>query len=269
VSASRPGTSRATAPRARPHPALAERRRAIARAQGRRRRSAVLVGVGALVVVAVLYWMATGPLVAVHGVSVSGYDRGDRAQLVAALSDAAAAGTVVSPATAAMDSAARDFPWVESISVTRRWPRALSVQVHEEVPAAVAAFEDQAVLVAQDGRVLAVKDGTRGLGWLRLDARPPPAGERLPDAARAGLAFIAAADPAVGARVRALHADRAGDLVGRITDGPELRLGAPERMGAKARSLGLLLANLSPEEEAAASYIDLSVPENPALGPPA
>ena len=46
-------------------------------------------------------------------------------------------------------------------------------------------------------------------------------------------------------------------MTGRITDGPELRLGAPERMAAKARSLALLLASLSPEEEPAASYIDL------------
>ena len=53
-----------------------------------------------------------------------------------------------------------------------------------------------------------------------------------------------------------------------ITGGPELLLGSPDRMAAKAEALGLLLLeSLSPEEEATASYVNLTVPENPALGP--
>ncbi len=260
-------TAGPSAPRTRPHPAVVERRRAVARARGRRRRSVVLIALGVLAAAAALYWMATGPLVAVGGVSVTGYDRADRAELESALEAAAGEGTILSPATGEMRAAAREFAWVESITVVRSWPRSLAVRVVEATPAAVAAFEDQAVLVSADGRVLGVKDATRGLGWLRLGAVPPGEGGTLPAAARASLAFIAAAPPEVAGRVRALRATPEGLVVGRVTDGPDLRLGAPERMAAKARSLALLLASLSPEEEASASYIDLSVPENPALGP--
>ena len=89
-------TSRPGAQRARPHPAVVERRRAVARAQGRRRRSGALLVLGTLAVLAILWWLATGPLVAVHGVSVSGYDRPDRAELVKALTAAAEEGTVIS-----------------------------------------------------------------------------------------------------------------------------------------------------------------------------
>lgn len=260
-------TAGPSAPRTRPHPAVVERRRAVARARGRRRRSGVLIALGVLAAAAAIYWMATGPLVAVGGVSVTGYDRADRAELERALEAAAGEGTILSPATGEMRAAARQFAWVESITVVRSWPRSLSVRVVEASPAAVAAFEDQAVLVSADGRVLGVKDATRGLGWLRLESAPPGEGATLPTGARAELAFIAAAPPEVAGRVRALRATPQGLVTGRITNGPELRLGAPERMAAKARSLALLLASLSPEEEAAASYIDLSVPENPALGP--
>lgn len=259
--------SSAGAPRARTHPALAERRRAVARARGRRRRSLAVIGLGTLAAIAALYWLATGPLAAVHGVAVTGYDRPDRAELVQALTAAAGEGTILRPATGAMERAASDFPWVESITVVRRWPRALSVRVVPAEPAAVAAFEDQAVLVSPEGRVLGVKDGPAGVGWLRLAAAPPATGGRLPADALAPLHFVAAAPPAAAARVRALHLTARGLVEGRITDGPELLLGSPERMPAKAEALGLLLESLSPEEEAAASYIDLTVPENPALGP--
>lgn len=259
-------TSRSDASRSRPHPAVVERRRAVVRAQGRRRRSGALMLLGTLAAVAALYWAATGPLVAVHGVSVSGYDRADRAELVSALTAAAADGTVISPATGKMSAVAREFPWVDSITVVRRWPRALSVRVVPAAPVAVASFEDQAVLVSDAGRVLGVKDGTVGLGWLRLAESPPPEGGTLPADALAGLRFIAAAGPEVGARVRALHVTPDG-IVGRLTAGPELHLGTADRIVAKAHALDLLLANLSAEEEATASYFDLSVPENPALGP--
>ena len=237
------------------------------RARGRRRRTLTLVALGTLCALAALYWIATGPLVAVHGVSVSGYDRADRAQLLGALTEAAADGTVIAPARAQMTAAAREFPWVESISVARRWPRALAVHVVPATPVAIAAHQDQAVIVSAAGRVLGVKDGAPGLGWLRLAATPPPVGATLPADLRAGLAFIAAADPAVAARVRGLAPSAGGRLEGLLTKGPALHLGGQDRMAAKARTLGLLLANLSAQEEADASYIDLSIPENPALGP--
>jgi hypothetical protein len=106
------------------------------------------------------------------------------------------------------------------------------------------------------------------VGWLRLAEEPPPPGAMLPDGARAAVAFIAAAPPEVGARVRALTAGRDGALSGRLHRGPALRLGPPERLPAKAAALALVLGNLSRDEEQAAGYIDLTFPERPALGPP-
>lgn len=263
------GARPAPGPRRSPaHPALVERRRAIARARGRRRRSGALLLLGTAAAVALVYWLATGPLLAVHDVRMRGYEREDRGELLAALTAAAGEGTILSPAVAEMRRAADAYPWVESIAVARTWPRGLKVEVTQARPLAVAAFGDRSVLVAAGGRVLADREGAPGLGWMRLAAEPPPAGARLPEGARAALGFLAAADPEVAARVRALTPARDGVVTGRLARGPELRLGPPERLPAKAAALGLVLAELTPAEQRSASYIDLTFPERPAVGPP-
>ncbi|HMO00861.1 MAG TPA: FtsQ-type POTRA domain-containing protein [Miltoncostaeaceae bacterium] len=260
-----PAGARPRPPRA-THPALARRRREIARARGRRRRSAALFAMGTAAVVLLVYWLATGPLLATSGVSVSGYDRPDRAELVAAVTRAAGEGTIIAPATGDVAAAADRFPWVASVSISRDWPRGMAVRVTEATPAAVASFSDQAVLVSAAGRVGGRGGGGPGVGGVRVEVAPPPAGADVPDGARPALAFIAGADPEVGARVRALQVGADGTWVGRLTGGPELRLGSGSRMAAKATALGLVLADMSAEDEASAAYIDLSSPERPAVG---
>jgi cell division septal protein FtsQ len=264
--APRPPAGAGPRPRRATHPALAQRRREIARARGRRRRSAALLAMGTAAVVLLVYWLATGPLLATSGVSVSGYDRPDRAELVAAVTRAAGEGTIIAPATGDVVAAAERFPWVASVSTARDWPRGMAVHVTQATPAAVASFGGDAVLVSAQGRVLGPREGAAGVGWLRLEVAPPPAGAEVPDGARPALAFIASADPEVGARVRALRIGGDGTWVGRLTGGPELRLGSGERMAAKAAALALVLADLSAEDEESAAYIDLSSPERPAVG---
>lgn len=250
------------------HPAIRERRRRVARDEGRRRRMRAMWLLGAVATAALAYWVLTGPLLGVSGVHMRGYDRDDRAQLVAALESAAGRGSILSPAVAEMEQAAARNPWVESISVARKWPRALAVDVVQARPAAVA-YADGAdpVLVAADGRVLdAATGGGTGLGWLRLAEAPPAPGGNLPAASAAGVEFLTHLEPDVAALVRDLAPLEGGVLGARLEGGPELRLGKPERLPAKATALGMVLAALSGDDRAAATYIDLSVPEHPAVG---
>ncbi|WP_217913042.1 cell division protein FtsQ/DivIB [Miltoncostaea marina] len=249
-----------------PHPAVAARRRTVAREQARRRRSGAVLLLGTAAAIALLYWLATGPLLAVHGVSLRGYDRPDAPELRAALERAGESGTVISPPVGRIRAAAASFPWVESLSVGRAWPRGLTVTIVQARPLAVAAAGDRAVVVAASGRVLEERQGNVGLGWIRLGEAPPAPGGRLAADQAALLGFLGAAEPAVAKRVRALQLGRDGMVTGRLDGGPELRLGSPERMEAKAVALGLVLKSLSPEEEAAADYITLVTPENPAVG---
>jgi hypothetical protein len=72
-------------------------------------------------------------------------------------------------------------------------------------------------------------------------------------------------EPQIAGRVRALR-EEGGALYARLAGGPELRLGLPEDLEAKARALDVVLGQLSAADERAASYIDLSVPTRPAAG---
>jgi cell division septal protein FtsQ len=239
----------------------------VAREQGRRRRNRSLLAVGAIAALALAYWAITGPLLAVNGVNVRGYDRADRAELVAALTDAGEGGGFLSPPRAAMERAAGPFPWVESITVVRNWPRALGVQVTQVRPVAHARGTDGAiVLVGANGRVLESVEGAAPLGWLTLPGPAPRPGAWLSDAESQILGFLAALDAGTAARVRDLRMGQGGTVVGRLDGGPELRLGRPTRLAAKATALGLVLPALSAQEAQDAAYIDLSVPEHPAVG---
>ena len=139
--------------------------------------------------------------------------------------------------------------------MARDWPRGLAVHVVEaRAVAAAASREGRRCWCRSEGRVLGAGDrDTPGWAWLRLPGSPPPVGESLPDAGtRAALAFVAAAGPEVGRRIRELRVDRSGSLVGRLTHGPELRLGAPERLARQGPALGLVLAALPTDEQEAA-----------------
>lgn len=264
VSARAPRRPRTRARRP-PHPAVAARRREIARARGRRRRAVLLWVLAVAAAVAVGFYLATGPLLAPRGVSVSGYDRQDRPALVAALTRAAANGTVILPAIGDVEAAARRFPWVEGAQVSRDWPLGMAVRIIPARPAAVATFGDRSVLVSASGRILGPLEPAPNVGWLRLEVAPPPAGGQIPDGARAALEFLTAADPAIAARVRDLRTDPDGRIVGRLKNGPQVRLGDGSRMHAKALALRLVLDRLDARQLSSAAYIDVSAPERPAF----
>lgn len=249
------------------HPALRERRRQVARDVGRRRRLRAVWLMGAIVAGLIGYWLYTGPVLSVHGVSMRGYDRDDRTELAAALTAAGERGSILSPPVEQMRTAAARFPWVERIHVARRWPRGLAVDVVQARPVAVGyAGEGDPVLLTGTGRVLEVVTGGTGLGWLRLSTRAPAPGGQIGEADAATLEFMAALAPDLAAQVRDLAPTADGLVMARLETGAELRLGAPERLSAKAVALGLVIGALTPEELAAATYIDLTVPEHPAVG---
>jgi cell division septal protein FtsQ len=249
------------------HPALRERRRTVAREHGLRRRNRALVALCALAALALGYWVLTGPPLGVSGVRVQGYERPDRDRVVAALTVAGERGGMLSPPRAAMAEAVRPFPWVEDITVSRAWPRSLRVTVTPARPVALARGTDgSTVLVAASGRVLEPADDERELGTLRLPGESPGPGTELPQVYGELLGFLAALEPALAARVRDLAPTREGLVTARLDGGPELRLGRPERLRAKAVALGLVLPAIPATDRETAAYIDLSVPEHPAVG---
>jgi cell division protein FtsQ len=275
---------------------MAERRRSIVLERGRRRRTTALAAIGALALGLGLWFLATGPVLAVRQVHLTGYDREDADRLEAAIGLAAGDGTILRPPTAAIRRAALAFPWVADVAVSRDWPLGLRVDIIEaEAVAAVRASGNERVLVDEHGRVLgpptpgraaagaaaaagddaAGAAGTRPLSAPAERHRPragillrgpaPEAGRLLAPGLRSALIFVNALEPEVAGRVKDLRLE-AGRVVGRLDRGPELRLGRPDRMVAKALALQVVLDQIPAEDEEAATYIDLSLPERPAVG---
>jgi cell division protein FtsQ len=270
---------------------MAERRRAIILERGRRRRTAALAAIGALAVGLGLWFLATGPVLAVRQVHLTGYDREDAGRLEAAIGAAAGGGTVLRPPTAAIRRAALAFPWVADVVVTRAWPLGLRVDIIEaEAVAAVKASGNERVLVDAHGRVLGPPtpgrtsadaatatgaDAVRPLSapverhrpraGILLRGPAPQTGRLLAPGLRSALIFVSSLDPEVAGRVKDLRLE-AGRVIGRLEEGPELRLGRPDRMLAKALALQVVLDQIPAEDEEAATYLDLSLPERPAVG---
>ena len=184
------------------------------------------------------------------GVSVSGYDRPDRADLVAAIDEAAPARARSSPPRPATSPRPPTrFPWVASVSVAARLAagdggardRGHARRRRELRRPGRAGQRAAAGCSARRG-------GTPGVGWLRLPRRRRrPAGTRLPDGDPPGAgAPRRGADPEVGPRVRAAAGRTRTGALGRAasTAGRSCGWGRPERMAAKAAALGLVLADL-------------------------
>lgn len=246
---------------------MRERRRQVTRARGRQRRSRAVWLLGLVAAVMVGYWVLSGPLLSVRSVQVSGYDRHDLPALEQALTDAGRTGTVMSPPVTAIERAADRFPWVASLRVERKLPTGLVVRVVQARPVAIASAGGLTpLLVTSTGRMLGQPAGDDALPSLEANPADLKVGGRLPDEAMDLLVFATELDSELAPQVRGLVRTEQGAVVGRIDAGPEIRLGTSERMVAKARALSMVWAYLAVEERQQATYIDVSVPESPAVG---
>lgn len=248
-----------------PHPAIARRRNAVRRAH---RRRMVATGAVGVVCAAFGYWLATGPVLTVSGVTLHDYERSDAAQLEQVLSQAAErGGSLLAPPVGAIRRAALTSPWVKDVVVRRDWPMGLSVEVIPATPAVVArTASGSAVLISEDGRVMGPAPADAALGTIALPRTfTATAGAAVPPPTRAVVRFMDALDPELAARVTTIGV-RGGIVVGQLRDGPQLRLGTPDHMVDKATAVVSVVAQVSADDLRAAPYLDASVPSRPVLG---
>ena len=250
-----------------PHPALAQRRRQVARERGRRRRLAVLGVIGAAVCVLAGYWLATGPVLTVNSVTVSGYRGPDAPQLDSALSDAVShGGSLLSPPVATMTTIAQRFPGVETIHVSRQWPLGLNVAVVPAVAfAIVQAPGETSCVVSERGLVMASASPTLVRPTLVLSQPIPAFAQPLPSWAMQMIGFLTLVDPGTRPRIQTITY-QGGEVRAQMTKGPVLILGTLALLPEKAVALNTLLHAVPAAQMARATYVDLSVPDRPAIG---
>jgi cell division protein FtsQ len=227
------------------------------------KRRLIALTVACLVLVgAYHFWLRDSSLVAVERVQVTGVTSSDAARIRAALTSAGRRMTTLHVDHAALDRAVAGHPVVRRLEVQPDFPHGLRVRVIEYEPAAVAVGAGGRVPVAGDGTIL------RGV---KLEGRLPTVNvdgalgsELLLDRGALGAAAVAGGAPAV-LRSRIADVERRADegYVAQLRDGPELIFGPATRLRAKWAAAARVLADL---DARGASYVDLRIPDRPAVG---
>jgi cell division protein FtsQ len=158
-------------------------------------------------------------------------------------------------------SVVEPYPVVKDLEVSADFPHGLKIEIIENTPVAAVVAGGEKTPVAGDGRLL------RGAAQRQLPTVPVnvvPGGDHVTDrVARQAIVALAAAPPALRARVLRASSTRHGGLTLVLQDGPDLRFGAADRLAAKWAAASAVLADRG---SAGATYLDLRYPERPAAG---
>jgi cell division protein FtsQ len=161
------------------------------------------------------------------------------------------------------------LPWVKSAAVSEHWPDSVTVVVTERSPlAAVAPSAGQTgtwVLVDGTGRVLADRR-SRPLGLLALSVPVVPGtpGTSLAAADEPAVEIAISRPALVAARVNFVDVASDGDVTLALKDGLVAVFGPPTMLEAKYEALASVLAGAT---LASGDVIDVSVPDEPTVGP--
>lgn len=224
-----------------------------------RRRAALVVLAAALLAVGFL-WLRDSSLLRVDKVEVTGATGQDAAAIRAALTAAGLDMSTMRVDEAELDAAAAPFPIVRSISADGDFPSTLKVRVNPYQPVAAVVAGGQEVPVAFDGTILrGTPIGT--LPVIRMKVLP--GGDRLPRGRAMRAVRVAAAAPgALRSRADRVFVTERG-LTTTLREGPRLYFGPPQRLAAKWSAAARVLAD---EAAGGATYLDLRIPERPAVG---
>jgi cell division septal protein FtsQ len=209
-----------------------------------------------------MFWLRDSSLVAVTDVEVVGVTTSDRAEIVGALTGAAKDMTTLHTDTGRLASIAGRFPTVAGIDIDPNFPHGMRIEVRQRPPRLLADAGGDEVPIAADGTVLAgvaVPDDQR-LPVLPLDQLPPKRLEGAP--LEQAVVVGATPDPLLGLIEKIDRSDEFGVAV-TLRGGIEVRFGDAERAEDKWAAVAAVLAD--PKLDCA-TYVDVRVPERPAVG---
>ncbi len=259
--ARQPAKKRAPAARKAIDPRIRDRRVEVLRAQGRRRLR-WMIGLTALGLVLVAGWFVIhSPLLDVERIRVTGTQQATAAEVRSA-AGVHRGEAIVFVDTGAVEHDVERVPWVEKARVERSLGGEVAIHVTERRPAAwVRRAPDRVAVVDARGRVLA--DASEPPAELPeitgLRTVPSPGREVAPTAVPGVLGQL---PPELGLRIARIVVDGGAVTLG-VRDGPEVRLGLPQRVAEKGRAA---LAVLASNADSPPRYIDVRVPGAPVSG---
>lgn len=244
-------------------PRLRARRIAVQRERGHRRlrRLGVVVLVVGLAFAGLI--VSRSELLDVDSIDVYGLDRVSMRSVETAL-DVELGSMLLTFDPAKSEAAIEQLPWVREAQVERSWSGAVTVEIVERTPVALAlTAPDTWVVVDGDGRVLSGPlvdppllprvSGVRAAGELGSFMAPDSA---------APIAVVEALPGPLAERVYGVWRDDRGELRLGVTDGPTVVLGADDRLRAKVAAAATMLDQLA-AEGLEPTELDVSVPNLP------
>ncbi len=242
-------------------PRIAARREAVSRGRVRRRtRRLALVAIAATLVAAA-YGLSRSALVDVDRVLVAGAVHTGEAAVVAAAGIAPGDQLLdVDPEAAA--AAIEALPWVAHASVVRHW-RSGDVAIRVEEREAVAQLPTEGAVAVADrhGRVLEYRPPSETALTVVRGVAPVAPGEQLAPTSVPALEIAATLPPGLRSRIAAVVVD--GETIRlELRPAGTARLGRPEELAEKLRSLQTLLANI---DLTGLCSIDLRVADSPVV----
>jgi cell division protein FtsQ len=213
-------------------------------------------------------WIAIfSPLLAVREIALSGAKR-TTAEDIARVVDLDSSNNLLLLRADEVEAAVKKLPWVKSVSVDRKLPGTVKLTVTERSPAMAVALGEQRYLIDRRGRVLSPTESAEGLPVLAgLQESLPEPGDRLRSAELNGALQAFSAFPRKLQRdVEAVFAPTVERITFQLSDGIQVRFGAAEDTRSKIEVLEVLLARLR-REGRGALYVDIRVPEAPAVSP--
>jgi cell division protein FtsQ len=252
-------------------PALVLRRRAIRRAEGRRRLAVVLGVVAALLLPAGYWGLEHSSVFAASRVVVAGGSAGVDAQVRSLVAAEITGKSLLQVDASALAARLEAMPVVRSARVDRAFPHTVAVTVVMERPVAFVRAGKAGYVVSADGRVLrALSTAPKHLAKLMLPAGPPvPPGHTIETAPMgAALTVLTAApnDFPVGiARIKGVSSGPGG-VVATFGHHLHIRLGDTTRLGLKLRVAALVLSKMGDSIRRSVAYVDVSSPARPTIG---
>jgi cell division protein FtsQ len=220
--------------------------------------------VAALVLAAALgagymLWFRDSSLVAVKEVRIEGLSSASDPEVAEALERAATGMTTLHLDVERLAAAVREYPTVRSLRASPGFPNTLTITVEERPPVAIAG--DSQTPVAADGSVLNGVEADRH-SLPTIDAAVADGSEGLDEPGREQATVVGAAPEELSSVVEAAGYGPDGVEV-ELTGGISLLFGDASRAAAKWSAAARILADPGLN---ALDYIDLRVPDRPAVG---
>jgi cell division protein FtsQ len=243
-------------------PRFSRRRKAVARS--RHRRLLMRISVACLLLVAP--WAAfASPLLRVRAVEVVGARHTDPDDVVDAAELTDGDNLLLLSADDVVTRVG-DLPWIKAVEVDRMLPGTVRIRIAERRAALVLSLGAARWTVDDGGRVLEpgiAQSDLPTLAGVQVGTVSPGVELRTEEATGA-LRVWRSLPASLADDVEAIFAPTVERITLALSDGTQVRYGAPEEMASKNEVLTVLRARLA-REESVATYIDVRVPSRPAV----